>query len=114
LEAQQALNPAGHPLRPGRQVLTTDRPVTRTLQYRDAFEIEGRDRMPRVLGADPALAGEKTGYPLPLRDVLGVVPVVELVLGDVREIHRRDQNTLRHDHFPPIVSCPDALPGTRG
>ena len=50
-----------------------------------------------VLRADPALTGEKAGHALPLGDVLGVVPIVELVLGDVREIHRRDQNTFRHD-----------------
>jgi hypothetical protein len=29
--------------------------------------------------------------------VLGVVPIVELVSGNLREIHRRDQHTLCHD-----------------
>jgi len=53
------------------------------LQYRDVLEIVGRDRLFRVLRADPTLAGQKAGHTLALGDVLGVVPVVELVLGDV-------------------------------
>jgi len=42
-----------------------------------------RYRLFRVLRADPTLAGQKAGHTLALGDVLGVVPVVELVLGDV-------------------------------
>ena len=49
LEAHQALDLAGHPLRPGRQVVAADRLVGRALQHADRVEIVGRDRDLAVL-----------------------------------------------------------------
>src|SRR5204863_8095062 len=83
-------------LRPRRQILATDRAIGRALQHRDAVEVVGRHRDRAVVHADPALADEETRYALPLRQVLGVVPVVELVFGGPPDLHRRDQRALRH------------------
>jgi hypothetical protein len=36
--------------------------------------------------------------------VLGIVPIVKLVLGDIGEFHRRDQQPFRHGFLPyPLV-----------
>src|SRR5215469_9220873 len=96
LEAQQPLAPRRHPLRPGRQVLAADRAISFALQHFDAIEIVSRDRVLGVLGADPALTAQKPGHALPLGNMLEIVPIVELVFGDIRKIHRRDQLTLWH------------------
>jgi hypothetical protein len=46
-----------------------------------------------IIGPDPALAVDEARGTRPLRNVLGVVPVVELVLGRGREIESRDQQS---------------------
>src|SRR5207244_4085838 len=65
----------------------------------------------RVAPAEPALGIDKAGNPRALRDVLGVVPVVELVLGDIGEIHRRDQNAVGHRSLPRFDAPRLARPG---
>src|SRR5262245_5276991 len=102
-EAHQTLDLRGHALRPRRRVFATDRQVRRALQHRDAVEIVGGDRDLAVLHPDPALADEEPRHALPFRQVLGVVPVVELVLGGPRHAHRRDQRALGHDGALPLV-----------
>src|SRR5256886_9105413 len=49
------------------------------------LEIVRRDRDRAILGADPALTQQKAGHALPLGQMLGVVPVVEFVLGGAAE-----------------------------
>jgi hypothetical protein len=70
--------------------------MTLALKHREAVEVVSRDRLPRVLRTDPSLQGQETRDPLPIRNVLGIIPIVELVSRDIRVIHRRDQHTLRH------------------
>jgi len=81
LEAHEALDPGGDALGPRRQVLAADGQVGRARHHGERLEVVGRHGDPAVLRPDPALAQEKTGHALPFRQVLGVVPVVELVLG---------------------------------
>src|SRR5262249_20049921 len=49
---------------------------------------------------NPTLQRQKTRHSLAFGDVLGIVPVVELAGVHTREIHRRDQCTLRHGVLP--------------
>jgi hypothetical protein len=102
LEAHQAFDPAGHPLRPRRQIGATDRLIPGALQHRDIVEVVGRDRDLAIVGADPALAHEEPRNTLALGQVLGVVPVVKLVFGRVGDVHRRDQYALGHGISPVI------------
>jgi len=74
------------------------------VQNADLVEVVERDRDRRVPAADPSLGVQKAGDPQPLRNMFGVVPIVKLVLGDIREIHRRDQDTLRHHVLPSPLS----------
>ena len=99
-EADDHLGPRGHPFGPGRAVAAADREIGRAVQDPDIVEIVERGRDLLLLSADPALGIQKAGNAQPLRDVLGVVPIVKLVLGDIREIHRRDQDALCH-RYPP-------------
>src|SRR5258706_599643 len=51
----------------------------------------------RVAGARPVTArAQDAGDTGESGVVLGVVPIVELVGGHIREIHRRDQHAFRH------------------
>src|SRR5262249_32193655 len=94
------LHLAGDALGPRRQVLTADGEVARALQHADRVEIVRRDGDLAVLRSDPPMAGEEARHALPLRHVLGVVPVVELVFRRLPDVHRRDQHALGHIHLP--------------
>ena len=83
LETDDHTGAAGDPLRPGRAVGAADREIGRAVQNADSVEVVKSERDFRVLGADPALGIQKAGDPQPLRDMLGVVPIVKLVLGDI-------------------------------
>jgi len=91
-EAHQPLVAAAEPLRPRRQIDPADRQIAGLLQDVDIFEIVGRHRNLAITDPDPALAAQEAGAGNALRHVLGVVPVVKLVLGGVRHIHRRDED----------------------
>src|SRR5262245_36166864 len=105
LEAHEALDLRRDPLRPRREVRAADRQVRRARQYLDVFQVVRGDRDLGVSRADPALANEKAGHALALRQVLGVVPVLELVLGRVPDAYRRDQRALCHDRLLPAEDC---------
>src|SRR2546426_3171149 len=98
-------SPSNRSRRSTRAVTRLDHGENRNLQHGDGLEIVGRDRAPAVLSADPALAQQKTRHALPFRQVLGVVPVVELVLGGPPDVHRRDQRAFRHWLNPPRPHC---------
>ena len=80
--AAGACDALGHALRPGRQVLAADRQIGRALQHRQDVEIVGRDRDDSGYRRRSSAAAQKAGHPLPFGNVLEIVPVVELVLGD--------------------------------
>ncbi|PYM75497.1 MAG: hypothetical protein DME10_04120 [Candidatus Rokuibacteriota bacterium] len=73
-------------------------PVTRFDhgQHGDRLEIVRGDGDLAILCPDPALAREEARHALPLGHVLRVVPVVELVLGRLPDVHRRDQRPFGH------------------
>src|SRR5580698_6626342 len=109
LVTEQPLDLAGHPLRPWRQVFAADGAILGTLQNGEAVEVVGRDRLFRILGADPALKRQETRHTLPLGYVFGVVPVVELVGRHIREIHRCNQDALGHrasSYWVIVNGCP--------
>ena len=59
-----------------------------------------RNLVVRAAGpVDPALGVEEARNAQPLRYMLQIVPIVELVLATGREIHCRDQDTLRHRYL---------------
>src|SRR5215469_14074648 len=107
-EAQQALAARGDALRPGRQILAANFAISDALKHRQAIEIVDRDRVLGLehryarrskLDPEPALTAQKPGHAFPLGNVLEIVPIVELVLGDIRKVHRRDQLTFCHGGF---------------
>jgi hypothetical protein len=75
------------------------------VQHADRVEVVGRDRDFRVVDADPAMRIDKARHGEAFGDVLGVVPVVEFVLGDVGKLHRRDQQPFRHRFLPHLNDC---------
>src|SRR6267142_462097 len=105
LEPHQPLDPARDALGPRRQVRAADRQVGRARQHLDVVEVVGRDRDLAIRGADPAVAHEKAGDALALRQVLCVVPVLELVLGGLPDAHRGDQRALGHGRLLPPEDC---------
>src|SRR5262249_12310118 len=85
--------------------MVADRVVGRALHHIGILEFVGGHRNLWVIRADPPLAAEKTGYPQAFGNMLEIVPVVELVLGNTREIYHRNQNAVRHHPFPPAPLC---------
>src|SRR5215831_618017 len=105
LEAHEALDLRRDPLRPRREVRAADRQVGRARQHLDVVEVVRGNRDLAVSRADPALADEKAGHALALRQMLGVVPILELVLGRLPDAHRRDQRGLCHGRLLPAEEC---------
>jgi hypothetical protein len=55
-----------------------------------------------VVHANPTFPGKKTWDALSLGDVFGIIPIMELVLCNAREVDYRDQDTLCHGSSPLI------------
>ena len=111
LGAQQQVDLAGHALGPDGEVRPADGLVRGAVQHLHRVQVVGGQRDLAALHADPAPAEAEAGHALALGDVLEVVPVVELVLGGVREVHRGDQRALGHGDPPlgdldSIIECP--------
>ena len=101
LVPHQPLDLGGHALGPWREVLAADRPVRRALHDRHVLEVVRRHGDLRIVHTDPPPAHEEPGHALTLRQMLGVVPVVEFVPGRAPDLHRRDQRALRHGRLLP-------------
>src|SRR5215470_7374211 len=110
LEAHEPLDPAGDALGPRREVRAADRQIGRAREHLDVLEVVRGDRDLAIGRADPALAHEKAWNALALREMLCVVPVLELVLSRAPDVHRRDQRALCHGRLLPAEECHD----TRG